>query len=150
MALVKLRENPYSRSDSLYRKHGEIEDIMDEPWLGGPFPEFAGVYPPVIISKSGDTLVLRAELPGMKLKDIDVSISGCSIIIRGERYPDLEDTCMYHRRERDFGFFSRAVGLPENVNPDKCEAFYHNGVLKVLVTTKPDKGVKHINVRQIK
>ena len=147
MAIVRFLETPQRFGESLSRRENELESLMEDYALGGPFPEFRGVYPPVIITRSGDELILRAELPGMKLEDIDVAISGGSVIIRGERKIDSADECIFHRRERDFGAFSRAVGLPTKVNPDKCEAFYQNGVLKLLLPIEQDLEKKHISVK---
>lgn len=92
-----------------------------------------GVHPPVNLYESADGFVLTAELPGMKLADIELAVEGNRLTIRGERkisYPDDGRTNL-HRRERQAGQFRRAVELPVAIDSEKVEASYRNGVLLV-------------------
>lgn len=92
------------------------------------------VFPSIIVSATEEQLVVRAEMPGIDLEELEVSVSGEVLSIQGFRQTgkDLESG-WYHRRERESGGFSRAVRLPAEVDGDKTEASYQAGVLTVAV-----------------
>lgn len=108
-----------------------------------------GVHPPVNLYESSDGFVLTAELPGMKLEDIDLAVHGNRLSIRGERrisYPDDGRTNL-HRRERQVGQFRRAVELPVAIDSEKVEASYRNGVLLVKMPKSAAHRPRRIEVR---
>jgi HSP20 family protein len=108
----------------------------------------ARVFPSVIISATQDGLVVRAEVPGMELDDFDISVSGDTLTILGNRSTGkgLENG-WYHRRERDSGNFSRAIRLPAEVDGNQAEATYVAGVLAVALPLKVAAKPKEIPVR---
>jgi HSP20 family protein len=90
------------------------------------------------VAEKEDTLVLRAELPGIDPKDVEVSVTDDMLTIRGEkRAESKEDDGVYHRMERRFGSFSRNILLPCRINADQIEAHYEKGI---LVITMPKCG----------
>jgi HSP20 family protein len=90
-----------------------------------------------ILEKEGN-LVLRAELPGMTEKEIDLKLEGNTLTLKGERKMDNEDKkSNYHRVERFYGSFTRSFELPETVDLEKINAEYKNGVLTVTIPQKP-------------
>lgn len=92
----------------------------------------AGLYPAVNILEDADRFLLSAELPGVKPEDLDVSVKGKQVSLQGERKPDqLPENIRFHRRERNLVGFSRVVGLPTEIDPDKVEARLRNGVLEL-------------------
>lgn len=92
----------------------------------------AGVYPLVNVTEDGDNYWLRAELPGVSVEDLDISVTGKSLAITGERRIAGEDeSAKYHRKERESGSFSRMIDLPNLVDGEKVEAKLLNGVLTV-------------------
>jgi HSP20 family protein len=101
----------------------------------------ARVFPSVIVSATDETLVVRAEIPGMKLEEFEISVSGEILTVQGSRITGegLEGG-WYHRRERESGGFSRAIRLPAEVEGEAAEASYKAGVLTItLPLRKPAK-----------
>jgi HSP20 family protein len=92
------------------------------------------VFPPVIISATEKELLVRAEVPGMKLEDFEITVSGDVLTVEGTRSTGADlDGGWYHRRERPRGRFSRAVRLPVDVDGDRAEATYVAGILTVAL-----------------
>lgn len=90
--------------------------------------------PPVDIFEKGDDLVIRAELPGVEKKEIDVSVEDNRLVIQGERTRDQGfDEDHAYRLERTFGSFVRSFMLPKTVDASKIAATYVNGVLEVAL-----------------
>jgi HSP20 family protein len=104
-------------------------------------PRGARVFPSVIVSATDETLIVRAEIPGMKLEEFEISVSGEILTVQGSRITGegLEGG-WYHRRERESGGFSRAIRLPAEVEGEAAEASYKAGVLTItLPLRKPAK-----------
>ncbi len=86
-----------------------------------------------MVTKDGD-LVIRAELPGVKQDDVDITLHNNVLTISGERKAEQEEERGgYHVRERRYGTFSRSLALPEGLDESKIHARYENGVLEVTV-----------------
>ena len=99
-----------------------------------------------ILEKDGN-LILRAELPGMDEKDIDLKLEGRVLTLGGERKGYIEENRQnYHRVERSYGAFSRSFTLPETVDIDKIKADYKNGILTVTIPQKPEVRPREIPV----
>ena len=87
---------------------------------------------------------MRAELPGVKAEDLEITIQDNSLILRGQRKIASEEKQVnYHRRERESGFFRRIVALPARIQADKVEAACKDGILTIKMAkpeeTKPRK-----------
>jgi HSP20 family protein len=100
--------------------------------------------PSVDIFENDNEVVIKAELPGMNAKDIDVRLANNVLALKGERHFEKETKEEnYHRVEREYGSFSRAFALPTAVNGEKVTAEYKDGVLKIVLPkaeeTKPIK-----------
>ena len=79
-----------------------------------------------------NSFIVRAELPSVKLEDVDISIMGDTLTIKGERKAPAEiKEEEYHRCEVCYGTFSRSITMPAAVDPDKIEATYEDGILEV-------------------
>ena len=86
-----------------------------------------------VVTKDGD-LVVRAELPGVKQEDVDITLHDNVLTISGERKAEQEEErAGYHVRERRYGSFSRSLSLPEGLDESKIHARYENGVLELTV-----------------
>ena len=86
-----------------------------------------------VLTKDGD-LVIRAELPGVKLEDVDITLQNGVLTISGEHKADQEEERGgYHVRERRYGSFRRSMTLPEGVDESKIHARFEDGVLEVTV-----------------
>ncbi len=96
-------------------------------------------FPAINVWTKEDGAVLTAEVPGLAAEDMDISVTGSSLTIRGERAPE-ETQGEYHRREREFGSFVRAIDLPFRIDADSVEASFANGVLTLrLPRAEADK-----------
>lgn len=95
-------------------------------------PTVAGDFPQVNIWTAADRLVVTAELPGVAAEDLDISIIGDTLTVRGVRDPETEEEGRhYHRREREHGPFARVVRLPFEVDAESTAARLSHGILEV-------------------
>lgn len=134
-----------------------MEDEMDRflaewpfdlrPWTRRPFQATEWV-PRVDMFDREDKVIIRAELPGLEAEDIDISVAGDILTIRGERKAEeeLKDED-YYCCERYVGSFSRDVHLPADVDTEKIEANYQDGVLEIALPKVPEVKPKKIRIR---
>ena len=140
-----------------WRPFGELSSLrreMDKLWnrsLGeSPFARtFTESWlPSVDISETKDNFVVKAELPGLEAKDVNVSISGDVLTIKGEKKGKEEEKDEhYHRVERYSGSFQRVFRLSSGVKADKIEATFDKGVLKVTLPKVEEAKKKEIEVK---
>jgi len=110
--------------------------------------EFFGWAPAVDLYEDKDTLVVKAELPGMRKEDIDISLHQGSLIISGERkFESEEGEGESSRAERFFGRFQRALELPKPVDPNNVTATYKDGILTVKLAKTEESKPKQISVK---
>jgi HSP20 family protein len=106
-------------------------------------------YPPVNVYETEDAYVVTAELPGVDREALDVSVEGQRLSLRGERkveHPQDEKASL-HRRERQAGIFRRTLELPGEVDAEKTEAVYRNGVLTVKIHKAEQSRPRRISVQ---
>ncbi len=116
-------------------------------WWRVPTEELAWM-PALEMYEKGDKFVVRAELPGMKKEEIDISVLGDTLIIKGERKAESEVKDEdYYRCEMCYGKFSRAVTLPSTVQAGKVEASYDNGVLEIALPKAAEARPKKVEVK---
>ena len=90
--------------------------------------------PAVECARKGDNVVVRAELPGIDPKDIDITVTGNALTIKGERTMDKEvNEQDYYMKEIGYGTFERTVTLPEGVDAEKVKAVFNNGIIEVTM-----------------
>jgi HSP20 family protein len=100
------------------------------------------------ISESENEIIVKAELPGMEVKDIDIALTDGLLTIKGERKLEKEDKKEdYHRIERQFGSFHRSFNLGEKVKADGIEAAYKDGILTVTLPKAEESKPKKIEVK---
>jgi HSP20 family protein len=110
--------------------------------------EAVGWVPGVEMYEKADKFIVRAELPGMKKEEIDVSVVGDTLTISGERKAETEVKDEdYYRCELCYGKFSRSVGLPTAVNATKVDASYENGILEITLPKVEAVKPKRITVK---
>ena len=137
-----------------FREVSRLRREMDRLWddyLGAgrralrPLAEFA---PAVDIKETAEAVVVKAEVPGMDAKDINISVTGDVLTIKGEKKSEREEKEEnYHLVERSYGSFSRSLVLPAAVNLDKIEAKYDKGVLTVTCPKKEEVKPKPIEIK---
>ncbi len=107
--------------------------------------------PAVDICETENELILKADLPEMKLEDLDIQLENGTLTLKGERkFEKTEEDRGYHRIERSYGSFVRAFALPEYVDAEKVAADYKQGVLTVTIPKKEvakPRAIK-VNVKQ--
>ncbi len=118
-----------------------VQRAGEEDSLGGSWAPLVDVY------EHEGSIVLKAELPGIEPKDVDVKVENNVLTLRGERRLDSEikrENC--HRIERAYGAFSRSFTLPNLVDTDKIQAEYKDGVLRLTLPTREEAKAKQITI----
>lgn len=136
---------PFGRPLSLRRVMDRLfEDSFVRPMSG----EFSGGNLAVDVYETGDNFVVKAMLPGVKPEDIEVTVLGDTLEIKGEIRGEEEiEKQKYILRERRYGKFRRTVTLPGKVETDKAEAKFENGVLTLSVPKAEEAKSKSIEVK---
>jgi HSP20 family protein len=114
--------------------------VLDE--FGMPLiPRIAREVPFMDLSETEDTLIIKAEVPGINPEELDISITDDTLSIKGETKQELvEESGDYHRTERRYGFFSRTLQLPCRIKIDDVKATYKKGILNIVMPKcKPEK-----------
>jgi HSP20 family protein len=112
--------NPFDELDRIRRQMDWLSSGLTGGLLG---QTIAGVFPLMNMTEDKDNYYIRAELPGIKAKELDISATGDSISIAGERkIPAEAENAHYHQREREGGTFNRTITLPARIDADKVEA----------------------------
>lgn len=136
-----LVRSPFRELARLEREMAEMFGRVPQ-WPWGE-PE-RGWMPAVDMVERKDEIVVRADLPGLEEKDIEVTVQDGTLMIRGERKEEKEEKAEdYYCCERSYGAFTRTLGLPAGVDADKVKATFSKGVLEVhLPKAKEAKGQK--------
>jgi HSP20 family protein len=139
MALVRF--DPAREIDSLQSDMNRLFDrfFSNSPANGNGAGAARRWIPAMDLVETEDSLVLRADLPGMTEGDVDIEVKDGTLTVSGERRSENEEKKEgYHRVERAFGRFSRALALPKGVDAERINAAFENGVLEVTIP-KPEE-----------
>ena len=110
--------------------------------------EHGELLPAFDIAEADDHFIVKADLPGIEPKSLDISLSGNLLTIRGEKKEEREEkTERYYTVERQFGSFSRTFMLPSDVKEEGIEASYKDGVLNVTIPKSARTKQKKIQVK---
>jgi len=134
----------------LNRLRREIDRLFEDPFslLAPSTSFFQNWTPSVDIFEDKERYIVKAELPGMKREDIDVALDGNTLTLSGERKQEEEKReGESYRSERYFGRFQRSITLPTEVQANKIEAAYKDGVLTVTVPKSEEAKPKQIPVK---
>ena len=139
---------PLRELEEVERRFGDIFGQSFLPAAWGRLPmEQRGWTPAIEVFEKEDRFLVKAELPGMKEEDIDVSAVGDTLTIKGERKTESEvKEEDYYCCERSYGSFFRSIALPSHVDAQKIEASYEDGVLEVSLPKIPEVKPKKISV----
>ncbi len=130
--MTLVRFNKRHRGD-LARLHGEMDDLFGGFFRGfdGPFAGYK-TWPTIDVAEEEDAIIVRAEVPGCKADDIDISVHGNVLTISGEKKLSEEKKEKgYYHVESSYGSFRRELTLPTDVDQSKIDATCKNGVLSV-------------------
>jgi HSP20 family protein len=128
----------------------EMEDLLKRFSGEAAFPRPFGEewLPAVDISETEDKLVIKAEMPGLEAKDVNVSISADVLTIKGDKKKEKEEKDEhYHCIETYSGSFQRSFRLPHNVKTAKIEATFDKGVLKITLPKTEEAKKKEIKIK---
>jgi HSP20 family protein len=135
------------------RMRREMDRLWDSFFVGRPFPllrreEAAEWLPSLDVSETKTDIVVKAEVPGMDPKDIDISLSNEVLTIRGEKKQEREEKDEnYHLVERSYGGFTRSLRLPSEVKTEKISASYKDGVLKIVLPKSEEAKKKEVKIK---
>lgn len=105
-------------------------------------------FPLMNVYETPDEYVVTAEVPGVRLADIEISVTGDSLTVKGRRSPEGDcEKANCHRLERDFGSFGRTLNLPAGISTDQVDATYVNGVLQVKLAKAEESKPRVITVK---
>jgi HSP20 family protein len=102
--------------------------------------------PSVDVIEEDEDVRIEVEVPGMSIEDLSVTVGEDSVIVRGEKKPEETEGAGVHRRERSYGAFRRVIHLPVDVDRDKAEATFRNGVLAILLP-KSHEATKKVEIK---
>lgn len=142
----------YEPSNLFSQLQNEVNKLFDNRlgiFGGDDFPSIATSEwaPAVDIKEEADRFVVKADLPGVASKDIDVSMENGMLAIKGERKTETQDEREgYKRVERSYGSFYRRFSLPDTANADKITAKLRDGVLEVVIPKKEGVQPRKISV----
>jgi HSP20 family protein len=119
----------------------ELENFQNRiQKLFGDMPSFTSEFgisfnPKIDISDDEKNIYIEAEIPGVKKDQISISLEDNIVTIKGEKKEETEENQgkNYYRSERSYGSFVRSFTLPNEVNPDSCEAKFEEGILKIKI-----------------
>jgi HSP20 family protein len=117
------------------------------PFFGEGEPSTRTWAPPVDIYENENDIVLKAELPGIDPKDVEVKVEDNTLYLKGERKfeKEVKDE-NYHRIERSYGSFARSFSLPNSINAEKVKAEFKDGLLTLTLPKREEAKPKTIKI----
>lgn len=143
-----VRWNPHRSLFRLNDRFGSLFDSFFYPHTTDGGTENRWAWNPVVDIYEGEgSYVVTAEIPGVDKKDIEIDVKDRILTLKGERTTDTKvDEDHYYRRERHHGRFERTFSLPADVDADKIDASFKDGVLKIEIPKPEEKKPKQITV----
>ncbi|HVP13052.1 MAG TPA: Hsp20/alpha crystallin family protein [Phycisphaerae bacterium] len=136
-----ITQDPFTALESLRR---EMTNLMGA--YAPPFLQRSHGFPAVNLWEDASALYAEAEVPGLSLKDIEVTVEGDQLTVKGHRETLDAREYTYHRRERGTGEFARTLALPVEINPDQVEATLTDGVLRIRLPKAETAKARKIKV----
>ncbi len=141
---------PKREGKELERIRREMDRLFDRltEWKPSFLRGEEGKWIPTLdISETSKEIIVKAELPGIDPKDIDVSVTGNTLKIQGERKQETEEEDEnFHKIERSYGAFFRSIQLPAEIDPDNVKAVYDKGVLILKLPKTEAETAKKIEI----
>ena len=138
-------ESSFSEFDQMRR---EMLRLLDASTGDGAPDQGAGVFPPMNITQDDENFYLRAEIPGIKPAELSISALRNRVALSGKReIPREHERVSYHRKERAEGAFNRSVTLPTEVDAERVDARYTDGILTLTLPKAEQAKPRQIAVR---
>jgi HSP20 family molecular chaperone IbpA len=103
--------------------------------------------PSMNLVEDKDELIARFELPGMRKDDIDITVDGRTLLVKGEKKsPEFSEGAKYYTCEQCFGSYARSVELPFDVKPDKISSRFEDGILEIRLPRTEESKPRHITI----
>ncbi len=126
----------------------EMEELAQGVWDSWkPFATYTGLVPHTDIYEEKGQLVLKAELPGIKKEDLDVTLEGDRLTIKAEKNEEVVEDSVHHICERHYGQYFRSLTIPFPVKGDKISATLNNGVLELRIPKAEEVKAKRVEIR---
>ena len=141
---------PYAGWTPAWREMERLRREMNRLFSTWPRQSSGGTasgYPAMNVWTDEDNAVVTAELPGVVLDDIDITVEDDVLTLRGSRKPDEVEGVTYHRQERRYGSFLRTFRLPFRVDAARVEASFAKGVLRIELPRAEEDKPRKITVR---
>jgi HSP20 family protein len=104
--------------------------------------------PAIDMYQTEDDVVVKATLPGLKAEDVDITVTGETLILRGEfKQENEQNESSYHIREQRYGSFDRSILLPTDVKADKAKADFENGILTITMPIAEEVKPRSITIK---
>jgi len=135
--------------DEFRRRMDRVWDELDTSWTGSSNARVpsSSAWPRLNLYDEGPNLVLKADVPGLSEKDVQVTLNESGLSISGQRKVVPPEGYSAHRQERPSFAFSRSLTLPCKVNPEQTQASVKNGVLTVTLAKAPEAQPRQIAVQ---
>jgi HSP20 family protein len=136
----------------LFSEFRRLQQELDEffsgatPWAGGIRSLPPGTFPAVNVASSNDAVTVYLFAPGIDAKSLEISLQQNVLSVSGRREPSQEANATYYRNERFEGDFRRVIALPEDIDPDKVEASYRDGIVEVRVQRRESSRPRKIEI----
>lgn len=132
--------------ETLFAFQRALENRLSSDWLGTTTAAM-GTYPPINVFQQGDDLVAIVELPGVNKGDLNIQAKETTIRIAGQKTIDYSENVSLHRRERLSGVFDRTLVVPMQIDPDRIQAEYKDGLLALFIPRAEKDKPRTIEVR---
>ena len=136
---------------SLFDGFRRVEDEMDQLFAAGSWPAGIrsvrrGTFPPINVGSTPERVDVYLFAAGLDPKSLDLAIQQNLLTVSGSRKVDVAEEAEYYRRERFDGEFRRVISLPDDVDPDRVNATYRDGVLQITVQRRESARPRQIVV----
>ena len=144
--------NAYSENP-LLAQFRRLEEELDEifgggtSWAGGIRSLPPGAFPAINVGSTEECVTVYLFAPGIDAKKLDIAIQQNVLTVSGEREVPRDERATYYRQERIGGEFRRVISLPENVDPDRVEASYRDGVVQIAIRRRESAKPRQIEIR---
>jgi HSP20 family protein len=138
--------------DQIFDAFRRLQQDLDEfvgrsPWPSEIRGAVRGAYPPINVASTPEKVDVYLFAAGLDPKSLDISLHRQLLTVAGERKLGTDQEAQYYRRERFEGEFRRAITLPEDVDPDRVQATYRDGILQISVQRREAARPRQISIQ---